>query len=80
MNLSLVDPFVLAQDCPEALTSTIRKPNTHYEPFKCSLFIQEVDTRPVSASATAEISWLQEEYVVPLSGSTTFSHSPHPTA
>jgi COMPASS component SWD1 len=25
MNLALTDPFILAQDCPEALTGKLRK-------------------------------------------------------
>jgi COMPASS component SWD1 len=29
MNLSLVDPFILAQDCPEVITGRLREHATH---------------------------------------------------
>lgn len=30
MNLALTDPFILAQDCPEALTGKLRKTHPPY--------------------------------------------------
>ena len=40
MNLSLVDPFVLAQDCPEALTGRLRTCPSSPKPFGGSTLTQ----------------------------------------
>ena len=40
MNLSLVDPFVLAQDCPEALTGRLRTRPSSPKPFGGSALTQ----------------------------------------
>ncbi len=35
MNLSLLDPFVLAQDCPEALIGRLRMASTSAMSYSC---------------------------------------------
>jgi hypothetical protein len=48
MNLSLVDPFVLAQDCPEVITGRLRE-----HPRCCLLLLAHIDTMTHSAQAAA---------------------------
>lgn len=53
MNLSLVDPFVLAQDCPDVITGRLRECAVSAAPERIAYDMQVVVTPRQFASATA---------------------------
>jgi hypothetical protein len=57
MNLSLVDPFVLAQDCPEVITGRLRASPPAPRCLSSTDSAQAAATRRRSASATAATCW-----------------------
>jgi hypothetical protein len=61
MNLSLVDPFVLAQDCPDVITGRLRECAAFAASARITHNFQAVDTPPPFASATAAICWHLDE-------------------
>jgi hypothetical protein len=61
MNLSLVDPFVLAQDCPDVITGRLRECAASAAFARIAHNLQAADTRPPFASATAAIYWPLDE-------------------
>ena len=62
MNLSLVDPFVLAQDCPDVITGRLRECASPAVAPHPAHTIQAVATPAPSASATAATCWPLDGY------------------
>jgi hypothetical protein len=63
MNLSLIDPFVLAQDYPDTLTEKL-SPSAHPALSRSDVANerQEAGTRHVCASIAKEITLLPDEW------------------
>lgn len=64
MNLALTDPFILAQDYPEALTGKLSEYTVSSAiQYKLRIYNQDRATRLVFDSIAEGISLLQAEYV-----------------
>jgi len=55
MNLSLLDPFVLAQDCPEALIGRLRMASTSALSYLCYALASLQTWQLISARQTVDI-------------------------
>lgn len=63
MNLSLVDPFVLAQDYPDTLTEKLSQFSLHCYTQYQAYFFQEAAMQLVSGSIIPATTWHPDEFV-----------------